>query len=55
LRGYLTGRFLNRTPDRRRALSELLPAACLLIAAGYTLVIWLFAWGCHKRGTIIKV
>ena len=31
--GYLAGQFLDRTPDRRRAVSELFPAACLLIEA----------------------
>lgn len=39
--GYLAGQFLDRTPDRRRALSELLPAACLLIAAGFLWDYWL--------------
>jgi predicted acyltransferase len=39
--GYLTGQFLDRTADRRRALSELLPAACLLIAAGFLWDYWL--------------
>jgi predicted acyltransferase len=39
--GYLTGQFLDRTPDRRRALSDLLPVACLLIAAGFIWSEWL--------------
>jgi predicted acyltransferase len=39
--GYLTGQFLDRTPDRRRALSDLLPVACLLIAAGFLWSEWL--------------
>ena len=39
--GYLTGQFLDRTPDRRQALSDLLPAACLLIAAGFLWSEWL--------------
>jgi len=33
--GYLTGAFLDRTRDRRHAVAELLPAAVLLIAAGF--------------------
>ncbi|MBP1634244.1 MAG: hypothetical protein H6Q10_818 [Acidobacteria bacterium] len=39
--GYLAGQFLDRTRDRRAAVSELLPAACLLIAAGYVWDSWL--------------
>jgi predicted acyltransferase len=46
--GYLTGRFLDRTPDRRRALSELLPAACLLIAAGFLWDYW-FGFPINKK------
>jgi predicted acyltransferase len=39
--GYLTGQFLDRTPDRRRAVSDLFPAACLLVAAGFVWGAWL--------------
>ncbi len=39
--GYFAGQFLDRTRDRRWALSELLPAACLLVAAGYAWDAWL--------------
>ena len=39
--GYLTGGFLGRQPDRRYALSELFPAAFLLIAAGLLWDYWL--------------
>jgi predicted acyltransferase len=46
--GYLTGQFLDRTPDRRRALSDLLPAACLLIAAGFLWSEW-FGFPINKK------
>ena len=39
--GYLTGRFIDATPDRRVALSELFPRALLLIAAGFLWSYWL--------------
>jgi predicted acyltransferase len=39
--GFLAGEFLDRTKDRRHALAELLPAACLLIAAGFLCDYWL--------------
>lgn len=39
--GYLAGQFLDRTRDRRQALSELFPAACLLVAAGFLWDYWL--------------
>jgi predicted acyltransferase len=39
--GYLTGQFLDRTTDRRHAVSELLPVACLLIVAGFVWSEWL--------------
>jgi predicted acyltransferase len=39
--GYLTGQFLDRTPDRRHALSELFPTAFLLIAGGFLWSYWL--------------
>lgn len=38
--GYLTGHFLDRTPDRRIALSELFPTALLLIGAGLVWSEW---------------
>jgi predicted acyltransferase len=46
--GYLTGQFLDRTRDRRQALSELLPAACLLIAAGFLWDSW-FGFPINKK------
>ncbi len=46
--GYLTGQFLDRTADRRRALSDLLPAACLLIAAGFVWDSW-FGFPINKK------
>jgi predicted acyltransferase len=46
--GYLTGAFLDRTPDRRRALSDLLPMACLLIAAGFIWGDW-FGFPINKK------
>jgi predicted acyltransferase len=46
--GYLTGEFLDRTPDRRRALSDLLPAACVLIAAGSLWSEW-FGFPINKK------
>jgi predicted acyltransferase len=46
--GYLTGRFLDRTQDRRQALVELLPAACLLIAAGFVWSEW-FGFPINKK------
>jgi predicted acyltransferase len=46
--GYLTGRYLDETADRRRAVSELLPAACLLIAAGYVWGDW-FGFPVNKK------
>lgn len=39
--GYLTGRFIDSTPDRRLALSELFPRAFLLIATGFLWSYWL--------------
>ncbi len=39
--GYLTGRFLDESKDRRLALSELFPVAFLLIAAGFLWSYWL--------------
>lgn len=39
--GYLTGRFLDKTPDRRVALSELFPAALLLVTGGFLWDYWL--------------
>jgi len=39
--GYLTGQFLERTPERRHALSELFPWALLLVAAGFLWDHWL--------------
>jgi predicted acyltransferase len=46
--GYLTGQFLDKTADRRRAVSELLPFACLLIAAGYIWSSW-FGFPINKK------
>jgi predicted acyltransferase len=46
--GYLTGRFLDRTRDRRQALVELLPTACLLIAAGFIWSEW-FGFPINKK------
>jgi predicted acyltransferase len=46
--GYLTGQFLDRTRDRRQALSEVLPAACLLIAAGFLWDSW-FGFPINKK------
>lgn len=46
--GYLTGRFLDRTEDRRLVLVELLPAACLLIAAGFVWSEW-FGFPINKK------
>ena len=46
--GYLAGQFLDRTRDRRQALSELLPAACLLIAAGFLWDFW-FGFPINKK------
>jgi predicted acyltransferase len=46
--GYLTGQFLDRTEDRRQALVELLPAACLLIAAGFVWSEW-FGFPINKK------
>jgi predicted acyltransferase len=46
--GYLTGQFLDRTRDRRQALSDLLPAACLLIAAGFLWSAW-FGFPINKK------
>ena len=46
--GYLAGQFLDRTRDRRQALSELLPAACLLIAAGFLWDYW-FGFPINKK------
>ena len=46
--GYLTGMFLDRTPDRRQALVELLPTACLLIAAGFIWSEW-FGFPINKK------
>jgi predicted acyltransferase len=46
--GYLAGQFLDRTPDRRRAVSELLPAACVLIAAGFVWDSW-FGFPINKK------
>lgn len=39
--GYRTGEFLDSTPDRRLALSELFPAAFLLIVSGFLWDYWL--------------
>ncbi len=39
--GYLVGQFLDRTPDRRRALSDLFPVALFLIAGGFLWDYWL--------------
>lgn len=39
--GFLCGRFLDRTPDRREALSELFPVALTLVAAGFLWSYWL--------------
>ncbi len=39
--GYLTGQFVDRTPDRRHALSEMFPTAFLLIAGGFLWSYWL--------------
>jgi predicted acyltransferase len=46
--GYLTGEFLDRTKDRRQAVSELLPVACLLIAAGWIWSEW-FGFPINKK------
>lgn len=46
--GYLVGQYLDRTLDRRRAVSELLPAACLLIAAGFVWGSW-FGFPINKK------
>ena len=46
--GYLTGMFLDRTRDRRQALVELLPTACLLIAAGLIWSEW-FGFPINKK------
>ena len=46
--GYLTGMFLDRTRDRRQALVELLPTACLLIAAGFIWSEW-FGFPINKK------
>ena len=46
--GYLAGQFLDRTRDRRHALSELLPAACLLVAAGFLWDFW-FGFPINKK------
>jgi predicted acyltransferase len=46
--GYLTGQYLDATTDRRRAVSEVLPAACLLIAAGYVWGDW-FGFPINKK------
>jgi len=46
--GYLTGRFLDRTADRRQALSDLFPAAFLLIAAGFLWSEW-FGFPINKK------
>ncbi len=39
--GYLTGRFLDRSSDRRQALSELFPIALILVAVGFLWDYWL--------------
>ncbi len=39
--GYLSGRFLHETQDRRIALSGLFPAALLLVAGGFLWSYWL--------------
>jgi predicted acyltransferase len=46
--GYVTGQFLDRTRDRRQALSDLLPAACLLITVGYLWSAW-FGFPINKK------
>lgn len=46
--GYLTGQYVDRTTDRRRAVSEILPAACLLIAAGFVWDSW-FGFPINKK------
>lgn len=46
--GYLAGAFLDRTRDRRLALADLLPAACLLIAAGFLWDSW-FGFPINKK------
>jgi predicted acyltransferase len=46
--GYLTGMFLDRNNDRRQALVELLPTACLLIAAGFIWSEW-FGFPINKK------
>jgi len=46
--GYLTGQFLDRTHDRRQALVELLPTACLLVAAGFIWGEW-FGFPINKK------
>ncbi len=40
--GYLAGRFLDRTTDRRHAVSELFPIALILVAAGF---VWDYGFG----------
>ena len=46
--GYLTGRVLERTPDRRHALSEMFPVAFLLIAGGFLWDYW-FGFPINKK------
>ncbi|MGE5198939.1 MAG: acyltransferase family protein [Rhodospirillaceae bacterium] len=46
--GYLTGRFLDQARDRRQALVDLLPTACLLIAAGFIWSEW-FGFPINKK------
>jgi predicted acyltransferase len=46
--GFLAGQFLDRTPDRRQALVDLLPVACLLIAAGWVWSAW-FGFPINKK------
>ena len=46
--GYLTGMFLDRTRDSRQALVDLLPTACLLIAAGFIWSEW-FGFPINKK------
>ncbi len=46
--GYLTGQVLDRTEDRRLALVDLLPAACLLIAVGFVWSEW-FGFPINKK------